>query len=251
MVEKFSVHITPFDLERTVQVYLPDDWQTSRQKYPVLYMFDGHNLFFDQDATYGKSWGLKEFLDGWDKKIILGGVEGNKEGDGRLREYCPYRQRGWLSPDFEGCGQEYMEWLCGELKPLIDKKYPTLPGRSNTGIAGSSMGGLMSLWALVHWGDVFGKAGCLSCAFQCCWEPLRAEMEQYVLRRGARAYLSWGSRESSPETVEFLGAATLESAHILSERGVKVYPFMQVGGGHCEADWERQLPRMMNWLFEK
>ena len=84
MVENFSVHITPFDLERTVQVYLPDDWQTSRQKYPVLYMFDGHNLFFDQDATYGKSWGLKEFLDGWDKKIILVGVECNKEGDGRL-----------------------------------------------------------------------------------------------------------------------------------------------------------------------
>lgn len=248
MVEKFSVHITPFDLERTVQVYLPDDWQTSRQKYPVLYMFDGHNLFFDQDATYGKSWGLKEFLDGWDKKIILVGVECNKEGDGRLREYCPYRQRGWLSPDFEGRGQEYTEWLCGELKPLIDKKYPTLPGRSNTGIAGSSMGGLMSIYGVAAYNDVFSKAACLSSVIRLCRRQLLGSIQN--IHPDTRVYLSWGTEETkkvgkfSPTAI-----ANREIAEAFWKQGAMATIFCQEGGRHCEADWEKQVPGFMEYLW--
>ena len=63
MVEKFDIVITPLGLERTIHVYLPEDYYDSDEQYPVMYMFDGHNLFYDYDATYGKSWGLKEFLD--------------------------------------------------------------------------------------------------------------------------------------------------------------------------------------------
>ena len=63
MVENFTAHITPFGLDRNTFVYLPDDWQTSGRRYPVVYMFDGHNLFFDATATYGTCWGLKEYMD--------------------------------------------------------------------------------------------------------------------------------------------------------------------------------------------
>ena len=59
MVETFTAHITPFGLDRTTFVYLPDDWQTSGRRYPVIYMFDGHNLFFDSTATFGTCWGMK------------------------------------------------------------------------------------------------------------------------------------------------------------------------------------------------
>ena len=61
MVETFTAHITPFGLDRNTFVYLPDGWQTSGKRYPVVYMFDGHNLFFDSTATYGTCWGLKEY----------------------------------------------------------------------------------------------------------------------------------------------------------------------------------------------
>ena len=70
MVETFDVSITPYGLTRRTFVYLPDDWQTSGKKYPVLYMFDGHNLFFDSTATYGTCWGLKEYCDAHPNWII-------------------------------------------------------------------------------------------------------------------------------------------------------------------------------------
>mgnify|MGYP000001902938 FL=1 len=91
MVEKFDIVITQLGLERTIHVYLPEDYYDSDEQYPVMYMFDGHNLFYDHDATYGKSWGLKEFLDTYDKKLIIVGIECNHEGQKRLSEYCPYQ----------------------------------------------------------------------------------------------------------------------------------------------------------------
>ena len=69
MIEKFNVKITPFDLIRTIHVYLPDGYLLNNDRYPVMYMFDGHNLFYDEDATYGKSWGLREFMDNYDKPL--------------------------------------------------------------------------------------------------------------------------------------------------------------------------------------
>ena len=94
MVETFDVSITPYGLTRRTVVYLPDDWQTSGQKYPVLYMFDGHNLFFDSTATYGTCWGLKEYCDAHPNWIIAA-PECNHEGNKRLEEYCPY-QSDWF-----------------------------------------------------------------------------------------------------------------------------------------------------------
>ena len=250
MVEKITVHITPFGLDRQVQLYLPEGWQTAGERYPVLYMYDGHNLFFDSDATYGKSWGLKEFLDGWNKKIIVVGVECNQEGDNRLGEYSPFAKAQWPSVYYDGRGDIYMKWLVEELKPFIDSRYPTLPGRENTAIAGSSLGGLMSVWSLLKYNEVFSRAAGLSNSFPCCWEPMKPMVENARILPGTRLFMSWGSRENAPEVVEMMGACTLETNRILTEKGAKVYPYMQVEGRHCEADWEKQLPVFMDWLFE-
>ena len=121
MVETFDVSITPYGLTRRTFVYLPDDWQTSGKKYPVLYMFDGHNLFFDSTATYGTCWGLKEYCDAHPNWIIAA-PECNHEGNKRLEEYCPY-QSDWFG-GITGTGHEYMEWLTKEFKPLTTKCFP-------------------------------------------------------------------------------------------------------------------------------
>ena len=71
MIVKRDFNYSPLGKNRPLHIYLPDDYETSGLRYPVMYFFDGHNLFFDEDATYGKCWGLKEFLDSWDKKIII------------------------------------------------------------------------------------------------------------------------------------------------------------------------------------
>ena len=80
MLEQFTAHITPFGKDRVVRVWLPDEIETARTAYPVLYMFDGHNLFRDEWATYGKCWGLADFLARWEKPIIVGGPECAKKG---------------------------------------------------------------------------------------------------------------------------------------------------------------------------
>ena len=90
MIEKFNTYITPFKLERRVQVYLPKGYYESNERYPVIYMFDGHNLFFNQDATYGKSWGLQEFMDQYKTKMIIIGVECNHVGNERSQNRAQY-----------------------------------------------------------------------------------------------------------------------------------------------------------------
>lgn len=70
MIEKTDFWFSSAGQNRRLHIYLPDDYYESEERYPVMYMFDGHNLFYDSDATYGKSWGMKDFLDHWDKKSL-------------------------------------------------------------------------------------------------------------------------------------------------------------------------------------
>ena len=112
MVENFTAHITPFGLDRNTFVYLPDDWQSSGRRYPVVYMFDGHNLFFDSTATYGTCWGLKEYMDAHPQAIIVA-PECNHEGNARLEEYSPY-DFVWQEYDIKGRGKAYLDWMVQE-----------------------------------------------------------------------------------------------------------------------------------------
>ena len=129
MIEKKDVTITPLGLQRRLHIYLPDDYYQSKETYPVMYMFDGHNLFYDEDATYGKSWGLKEFLDQYDKKFIVVGLECNDEGNKRIVEFRHYKYSTHYWGMIKGKGEEIMEWIVYELKPMIDSTYRTMPFR--------------------------------------------------------------------------------------------------------------------------
>ena len=80
MVIKRDFTYSPKGRNRPLHIYLPDDYDRTDTRYPVMYFFDGHNLFFDRDATYGKSWGLKDFLDGWGKDMIVVGMECGHQG---------------------------------------------------------------------------------------------------------------------------------------------------------------------------
>ena len=90
MIEKREFLYTPKGKNRTLHIHLPQSYGTTDQRYPVMYFFDGHNLYRDQDATYGKSWGLESFLDSWGKDMIVVGMECSHEGSQRLDEYSPY-----------------------------------------------------------------------------------------------------------------------------------------------------------------
>ena len=173
MIIKRDFIYSPKGTSRPLHIYLPDNYFDSDKRYPVMYFFDGHNLYFDEDATYGKSWGLKDFLDRWEKEMIVVGIECGHDGQERLSEYLPYSaNKGSHFAAFEPRGDETMQWILSEVKPLIDLEYRTIPFRECTGIAGSSMGGLMALYAAVHYNRWFSKAGCVSSAVGFCMRPL-------------------------------------------------------------------------------
>ena len=249
MIEKFNVLFSPANQDRRLHIYLPDDYHNSDERYPVMYMFDGHNLFYDSDATYGKSWGLKEFLDSWEKKIIVVGLECSHEGNARLTEYCPYYWDSFAGPVY-GTGEQTMEWISYELKPMIDRIYRTWAHREATGIGGSSMGGLMSLYAAIRYNDIFSKAACVSSAISFCGKQLRAAIAERNFNPDTKVFLSWGSQEAgSPRGKAIANACNRSMNDHLYRKGVRPYMYRQIGGRHCEADWEKQVPLFMNWLW--
>ena len=145
-----------------------------------------------------------------------------------------------------------MDWLVQELKPWIDARYPTLPDRANTAIGGSSMGGLMSLYAAALYNGVFSKAACLSPSVRLSMEPLTADLQKARLRKDTRVYISWGEKEarSQHQLAEYTHNA-LTIAHLLAEAGADVYPYFQMEGRHCEADWRLQLEGCFGYLSRK
>ena len=256
MVEKRDVLFTPAGKARRLHIYLPEGYGESGETYPVMYFFDGHNLFSNEDATYGKSWGLREFLAGWEKKLIIVGVECSHEGASRLTEYCPYHfTKGFLG-EINGTGDATVRWMIEELKPMIDAQYRTIPFRECTAIGGSSMGGLMSLYAVVRYNRWFSKAACLSSTIGPCMEDFREDIARCPISADTRVYLSWGSEEGGgskmyprSDTDSIMAARNGELAARLSDRGATTRIYGQPGGRHCEADWEKQVPAFMNFLW--
>ena len=254
MVIKREILFTPADDMRTLHIYLPDDYETSGESYPVMYFFDGHNLFFNEDATYGKSWGLKEFMDGWHKQLIIVGVTCSMTN--RLVEYCPYHfTKGFLG-EIRGTGDATIRWMIEELKPVIDREFRTMPLRECTAIGGSSMGGLMSLYAAVRYNMWFSKAACLSSTIGPCMEDFREDIAACDMSPDTRVYLSWGTEEGGgsklyprSDTREDMADRNGDLAARMAQKGVTTRIYGQPGGHHCEADWEKQVPSFMNFLW--
>ncbi|MBS4961129.1 MAG: alpha/beta hydrolase [Clostridiales bacterium] len=252
MIQKKIVTITPFGLDRTLHLYLPEDYQSSGLTYPVMYFFDGHNLFDDRDATYGKCWGFQEYMKTATCQVILVGIECNHEGNRRLVEFCPYPVRhihGW--EDYDGRGKDLMDWLVYELKPMIDNSYPTKKDRVHTAIGGSSMGGLMALFAVLRYNAWFSKAACLSCTLEICMPSLRHEIQQALLAEDSKIYLSWGSHEDADwNAFSYASRRNVEILQLLIEKKISIYPYLHLHGQHSESSWEQEIPIFMNYLWK-
>jgi len=185
-----SAHAAP----RNVTVWLPPGYDEGEGHYPVLYMHDGQNLFDASRTAFGE-WGVDEHLSRLAEtgQIRLPIVVGVWNTPLRLREYVPAdlitalpaEVRSSLLGMYGGdpLSDGYLRFLVEELKPHIDREYRTLPGRDDTLVAGSSMGGLISLYAMMKHPEVFGSAGCLSTHW-----PLRLErLEGDALERWREA----------------------------------------------------------------
>ena len=249
MVIKWDITIPQLSGEtpRKAYIYLPASYENNPdRRYPVMYMFDGHNVFFDEDATYGKSWGMNKYMEKSGKDLIIVAVECNHQGNNRLKEYSPINFENYELGKIKGKGLVYMKWMIGTLKPYIDKTYRTLPDRCNTIIAGSSMGGLMALYGGTVFNHVFQRAACLSPSLWVAPGKVLEMVARAKIRRDTCIYMDYGELEVFNHAAN--AEAMISTAHLLMTKRVNLALRIVPGGDHSEASWERQIPIFMDCL---
>lgn len=222
---------------RGVTVYLPPGYEDGERRYPVLYVHDGQNLFDPARSYTGTTWSLAEALD---QQAAEGrptlAICVDHGGRWRAADYNPFAMPKWPAR-----ADTYLSFLVDTLKPRIDADLRTLPGRKTTGLIGSSMGGLVSLYGFFKRAETFGLAAALSPSF---WVGHSA-IYDYVRRqphRPGRLYIDNGTAEND--------AAPMRD--LLSERGYgpdQVLYVREEGGQHTEAAWARRVPGALRFLL--
>lgn len=237
--------------KRNAYVYLPAEARRHpERRYPVMYMFDGHNVFFDYDATYGKCWGMKEYMDKTKTPMIIAAIECNHSPNGgRLSEYSPFTFKNSTLGSVIGRGDETMDWLINVFKPEVDRRFPTLTDRENTYIAGSSMGGLMSLYAVLKYNRIFSKAAALSPSVWVATKQLEAMIVGTNIDPDTVVYMDYGAVELGNH--KNMAGCLCKVAELLFTKQIDLTFRTVPGGTHSEASWERQIPFFMNTLLYK
>lgn len=229
--------------KRQIRIYVPPGYATSQRRYPVLYMHDGQNLF-DAATSYAGEWQVDETLNALSAagqlELIVVGIDNGQEK--RMTELNP-----WSHPRFGAAeGREYMEFVVRVVKPLIDQRYRTKPDRASTAIMGSSMGGLISHYAINQYAEVFSKAGVFSPAY---WvgEAIFPWVESRPARPDARLYLLMGSLEGDAMINDIRRMATnlLKGGHPQRNVVLKIVPEAR----HHEAFWSAEFRQAVLWLF--
>ena len=227
---------------RDVVVYLPPTYGGRRQ-FPVVYMQDGQNLF-DPATAHAGDWGLRASLDALASRGIETIVVGVwHAGIGRIAEYSPFVD----AKIGGGSGDQYLAFLIETLKPLIDARFQTRPERSHTGLAGSSMGGLISLYGFFRRADTFGLAAALSPSV---WFADRAIVSLIASADHVpgRVYLDVGAREGEQHVmnVRAVRDALLAKGYRI---GHDVQCVEDLDGGHDEGAWGRRFPAALSFLL--
>lgn len=250
MIERFDYFFPFKDTMRKIHLYVPPYYYESDKRYPVMYMFDGHNLFEDDYATYGTSWDLEAYLDQSDLDMIVVGIECPHEGNSRLAEYSPcYFESPWNSQIINGYGDKFMDWVIYNLKSFIDANYRTLPQRETTGVGGSSMGGLMALFTGIAYNNYVSKVASLSPSISICRDYLMRGMEQVDIYPDTRVFFSYGEDEIKKFNM------TLDDAEFFSEAfekdGAETMLYVKPKGKHNEASWADQNPIYLDFLWKE
>ena len=226
--------------QRRIWIYLPSGYDLGNKSYPVIYMQDGQNLFDTYTAAYGE-WGIDEILDKLppaNQCIIIGIDHGDEY---RLTEYNPYD-----SKYGKGSGDDYVDFLVKTLKPYIDSHYRTQKNAEHTAIAGSSMGGLISMYAALKYPAVFGSAGIFSPAFWTAPEMYRFAQNQQLATH-SRFYFICGDMESDMMVNDMKKMAAIITAKGIAKENVPVT--VVKGAAHNEQQWNSDFRGFYEWLM--
>ncbi len=241
---------TQLGIVRDIKVYLPPSYAEGADRYPVLYMHDGQNLF-DQATAFADEWGVDETMEALANDGIEAIVVGiPNAGQGRLDEYSPFND-----PEYGGGrGEDYLAFIVYTLKPYIDASFRTLPEREHTALIGSSLGGLISLYGFFRHRDTFGLAAALSPALWFAHRAIFPAIESVEVDTATsapplgRIYLDVGTAEGE-ETI----AHARDMAELLRDKGYRDDENLRYveapDGQHNEASWGARLRDVVTYLL--
>ncbi|MEO7311766.1 MAG: alpha/beta hydrolase-fold protein [Chitinophagaceae bacterium] len=237
-----AFYLKAIDRTRRIWIYMPKDYNAGNKRYPVLYMHDGQNLFDAFTAGFGE-WGVDEILDKYfdqtGKSCIVIGID---NGPKRMMEYDPYSSEKFGKGD----GELYIQSVVESLKPFVDKQYRTFKDAPHTWIAGSSMGGIISQWAVMAYPKIFGKAGVFSPAF---WVAPQFKKDVFKTMKGYSGSIFFYAGEKESKTMVpdmdtvMAGVKQVAKAKLVRS----VYP----DGQHNEQTWNKAFPEFIRMLFEE
>lgn len=238
-VSTFDIDAPQLQVEKKIWVYLPLEYSYSNKEYPVVYMHDAQNLF-DTETSYAGEWNVDEYLDSLsdDKAIIIGIEHGNEK---RMDELTPFPNEKYGG----GKADDYLSFIISILKPQIDSTYRTKHDPIHTTIFGSSLGGLLSFYALIKYPDTFGNAGIFSPSFWFSNRIFDFVIESDVSPK-SRFYFLSGSKESDGMVPD-----QDKMVKLLLKKGVPENHIQNIiieGGQHNEALWRQNFPEAYQWL---
>jgi predicted alpha/beta superfamily hydrolase len=241
---------------RTLLVYLPPGYDETDERYPVLYMHDGQNLFDAGTSFIGVEWNVDETLermipDGEVAPVIVVGIYNTPD---REFEYTPTQDRGRGKG---GGADRYARFIVDEVKPFIDETYRTLPDREHTGIMGSSLGGIASLYIAWTHPEVFSKVGAMSTAYWWSNAQILSVLEDLDPPEGVRVWLDMGTAEDSTDRngdgVSDLIELHRRARNILMDKGLTIPRRLRYiedeGAVHNERAWASRFPAAVAFLF--
>jgi predicted alpha/beta superfamily hydrolase len=241
---------------RTLIVYLPPEYATNTaQRYPVLYMHDGQNIF-DAATSFAGEWEADEtaerlISEGRIEPVIIVGIYNNED---RINEYTVYKD---TRRESSGKGRQYGACIVEEVKPFIDKQYRTLPDRDNTAVAGSSLGGLISLYLCWRYPDIFSKGAVVSPALMWADGQLVQEIEKKP--ESLKRIKWWVDMGTAEDFDRGSGKGPIEHTRNLVQvfdrnrllPGRDYYYFEDYGAEHNEAAWAGRFDKILLYLFGK
>ena len=239
-VSTFTIDAPQLTGPKKIWMYLPKDYGTSNKRYPVIYMHDAQNLF-DAKTSYVGEWNVDETLDSLHAKAIVVGIEHGNEK--RMDELTPYKNEKYGG----GKADAYLDFIVNTLKPEIDKKYRTKTSAKNTTIMGSSLGGLVSFYAILKYPDTFGKAGVFSPSF---W----FSKDIYVLAEqmpqiNAKIYFLCGDDEDENMVADMKRMEAIVDQKS-GNRNKRTAETIIKGGKHNEKLWRENFAKAYLWLVE-
>lgn len=236
-VETFQIKSTLLNDSRTVWVYLPLNYNKSK-KYPVLYLFDGQNLF-DNKTAYAGEWEVDETLNSLKAELIVVGI--NHGNEKRLEELTPF-----VHPKYGGGKATiFLDFLLKEVIPEIKKRYSITNETKLTGIGGSSLGGLTAFYAAFKHQNSFGRALVFSPSF---WYDQQVYEIPLKATKKPQLYFMCGDSESETmvaEITDMLGILKKELNYSDSELPFKIV----AKGNHNEQLWRNQFKEAIETLF--